>query len=202
MLILPGDIERSFASSGVSPGHRSGEALAHQLQAAARDPRCPLARTLDVLEGLWTSQALKEGHFDKWFSALLGSHRAEEEALRRQHYEEESRLRASKASDTSLHILRSKHELSLRSRRIYASLQTDLLNANVNRTLCLLRKEQEHALRLVNFPYSADIDSEQLYSFFNRRQQPLPGTNKSEQSPSESGASVSCAVLSRTTARK
>ena len=94
---------------------------------------------------------------------------SQEEALRRHNYEEEARLRASKASSTNLNILRSKHENALRTRRIYASLQTDMLNANVNRTLCVLRKEQEEVLRLINFPYSAEIDSDLLYNFFNTK---------------------------------
>ena len=91
----------------------------------------------------------------------------QQEAMQRQHYEEESKLRASKGSSTSLTIMRAKHEHALRSLRVLASLQTDLLNANINRTLCLLRQEQEQVLRLLNFPYSTDIESEKLYNHYN-----------------------------------
>lgn len=72
-----GDIEKYFANSGISPGHSSGESLAQELQSASRDPHSQLTRTLDVLEGLWTCQGLKEGHFDAWFGQLMGSHREE-----------------------------------------------------------------------------------------------------------------------------
>ena len=89
--------------------------------------------------------------------------------MRRQHYAEESKLRSSKGSSTSLAILRSKHEHALRSLRVHSGLQTDLLNANVNRTLCLLRREQQEVLRHLGFPYSSDIDSEQMYSFYNQK---------------------------------
>jgi hypothetical protein len=107
----------------------------------------------------------------------------QEEALRRHHYEEESKLRAGKGSATSLAILRSRHEDALRARRSLACLQTDLLNANVNRTLCLLRAEQQQVLRHLGFPHSADIHSDQLYSFYNDKKSDLV----KEQSGSDSG---------------
>ena len=34
-------------------------------------------RTLNVLESMWYAQALKERHFDAWFSELIRKHTAE-----------------------------------------------------------------------------------------------------------------------------
>jgi hypothetical protein len=34
-----------------------------------------VSRVLDLLEGMWSVQALKEKHFDCWFSTLMKSHK-------------------------------------------------------------------------------------------------------------------------------
>lgn len=42
-----------------------------------KDPYSFYERVLDLLEGMWYSQALKERHFDIWFSELIRKHTAE-----------------------------------------------------------------------------------------------------------------------------
>ena len=39
-----------------------------------RQPAGRVSRVLDLLEGMWSVQALKERHFDSWFTALISSH--------------------------------------------------------------------------------------------------------------------------------
>ena len=197
------DIKRFVSENGViNEENLDNDSLAQFLSLLAKSkPGNFIGRVLDVLEGLWTCQALKESHFDKWFNELLEQHRKQvqcfaslnnlsdnsldqEEELRRNQYEEEFSMRSSGSSSTSLDILKNKHENDLRALRIYSGLQLDLLNANVNRTLCLLRHEQHRALQQMNFPYSHEFESELMYGFYCQKSHSL---GKNEEDGLEAG---------------
>jgi len=55
------------------------EAAAMGVGARERETDSKLELLLDVLETLWTTQAMKERHFDAWFAALTRAQRNEVE---------------------------------------------------------------------------------------------------------------------------
>jgi hypothetical protein len=96
-------------------------------------------RLLDVLEGLWYSQALKERHFDMWFAELIRKHTSEENDIQRTHGRNDTR----------------KFELDrLRQKNAH---QIDLLNVIINKILFSLLKEQQSVLNSIKFPYFEQI---------------------------------------------
>lgn len=94
---------------------------------------------LDILQGLWYSQALKERTFDSWFAELKALHAREEGELNRKLEDPKANNRAQLQGDLTRHKEKS-------------MVQLEVLHALVNEALLTLLREQFEALAQVNFP--------------------------------------------------
>jgi len=94
---------------------------------------------LDILQGLWYSQALKERTFDSWFAELKALHAREEGELNRKLEDPKVANRAQLQGDLTRHKEKS-------------MVQLEVLHALVNEALLALLREQFEALAQVNFP--------------------------------------------------
>lgn len=95
---------------------------------------------LDIVEGLWLSQAFKEKSFDQWKFELKALHSREETELRR------------KASDPGrAPSLREAEAIKLAGRCL---VQSEVLHALINEMYLSLLREQFERLCEINFPYA------------------------------------------------
>lgn len=119
-----------------------GTPLATYTPSAAADSK--LDRVLDVLEALWTTQALREKVFDRWFAEIRQVHEQERAVMRR-----EWEVRAARVGREAA-LVRDQGDQNRFLNR--CAVQGDLLLASVNRTLHGLVCAQLRALACAGLP--------------------------------------------------
>jgi hypothetical protein len=119
---------------------------------------------LDIIEQLWNVQAMKERHFDGWMVELRRVHIAEEKVLL-------NRLRANPNYQNTNQDLFQTHEM--KRFRKHCEVQSELLQAIINKIMFSILMEQEKLLSEMNFPFFSPNFYSQLINAYSMKRSSL-----------------------------
>mmetsp|Transcript_20400 Transcript_20400/g.34152 ORF Transcript_20400/g.34152 Transcript_20400/m.34152 type:complete len:717 (-) Transcript_20400:3421-5571(-) len=127
-------------------------------------------KILDLLESLYSMQALKERHFDSWMADIRKLHKTQEETLMQKFKTATVSLQQ---QPKKLQELEQNQQAELARFRNYCAVQQELLLALINKSLLALLIEQQMILTSAGFPRFSNTFTESIKSYIHQRKNSL-----------------------------
>eukprot|EP00600_Ochromonadales_sp_CCMP1393_P006214 CAMPEP_0174959844 /NCGR_PEP_ID=MMETSP0004_2-20121128/3394_1 /TAXON_ID=420556 /ORGANISM="Ochromonas sp., Strain CCMP1393" /LENGTH=716 /DNA_ID=CAMNT_0016208191 /DNA_START=160 /DNA_END=2311 /DNA_ORIENTATION=+ len=130
-------------------------------------------KILDLLESLYSMQAIKERHFDSWMADIRKLHKTQEETLMQKFKTATVALQQQQQQPNKLQELEQNQQAELARFRNYCAVQQELLLALINKSLLALLIEQQMILTSAGFPRFSNTFTESIKSYIHQRKNSL-----------------------------